>query len=92
MRIYGGPVGAFQTMSSVAPENILIRGHKVTSLGVRFRLNRLSTSGQLFQFSGPSVEWLYVYHEEASGMEHRQSLPSLRELFVHPYPILPDRP
>ena len=76
---------------------ILLHGNKVILLSLRLRLDRLSTSGQLFQFSGQSVERLYIY-EEATGMgdwekthELWQGLPSLRELFVHGYPILIDQ-
>ena len=90
--------GFSRQLSSVALEKVLLHGNKVTSLDLRLRFDRLSALGQLFQFSGPFVERPSIYREGSTGMEDWEKtrelwrdLPSLRELFVHRYPILINR-
>ena len=88
-------LGFSRQLSNVALEKVLLHGNKVTSLDLRLRFDRFSGLGQLFQFSRPSVERLYIYHEELYGAdefwETRElwgRLPSLHELFVRHYSIL----
>ena len=91
-------LGLSRQWSNLAVEKVLLHGNKVTSLNLRRSPGRFSIPDQLFTFSRPSVERLYIYQEMVSRLEdwekiHElwQTLPSLRELFVRQYPILIDR-
>ena len=78
-----------------AVEKVLLHGNKITSLSVHHHPAQTPILGQLFMFSRPSVERLYMGPEEVAGWGARtqtahtiwQDLPSLRELFVRQYSI-----
>ena len=77
---------------NAALEHILLHGNEIVSLTVDYEPDRISQLQQLFAFSGPSVERLYVYCDPFENQvgEHTirgvwqdfPSLPFLRELFV----------
>ena len=82
--------------SSVALENVLLRGNKIASLTVHRYVGRMSPLDQLFIHSRPSLERLQMYTErratkEPTAHEILQDLPSLRELFLCQYTIPIDR-
>ena len=84
-----------QQSSSVALENVLLRGAKIASLTVDNSLDLIPQLHQLFIPSGPFVEQLHILCEDQSMQESReeiphefwQDLPSLRQLFVRQYSI-----
>ena len=88
-------LGFYQRSSNVALEKVLLHGNKITSLTIRYRLDRIPLLHQLFVFSRPSVERLYLRCEKRTGWrtndqtphEIWRDLPSLRELFVCQYSI-----
>ena len=81
--------------STVALENVISHGGKMASLTINDDSNRAAPLNTLFASPMPSLKQLHVYScgtqwQEDEGQKadaFRESLPSLRELFVCQFPV-----